>query len=293
MTPKTIKPSTLWCILWLPVLFFLTQGFAWSAAETQSAPQQAINNTVTASIPSKPAASCPLSLETGPKGDIRDIRGPIHIPDPRLWFIYALGAALLLFLLWASWKWFRKRQSLPFQTPFEMALDELDKAKTLMNPEMAEKFSVVVSRIIRTYIEKQFGMKATRKTTHEFISQVAAEPDDELNRHSEPLREFLGHCDLAKFARHTFSKEQMREMLRSARHFVMETKPQTEEKETQKGSSSTREKDTSAETFKETRRGGKRFFKGRFKNGLPRFPKKETGIPELNGIHHAATAGGR
>ena len=55
-------------------------------------------------------ASCPLDLTTGPKGDIRDIRGPIHIPDPRLWLFYALGGILLALLAWAAWKWFGKRQ---------------------------------------------------------------------------------------------------------------------------------------------------------------------------------------
>lgn len=322
MTPKTIKPSAYCSILCLLVLFLFTERLARSAETTQSTPQQSINNTVTAPIPTKPdilktgpalkpvgnaisppatasnpngtpAASCPLSLETEPKGDIRDIRGPIHIPDPRLWLIYAVGAALLLLLTWAIWKWFRNRQSLRSKTPFEIALEELEKAKALMTPEMGERFSVMVSRTIRTYIEKQFGMKATRKTTQEFISQVAAEPTGELNRYSESLRKFLDHCDLAKFARYSFSKEQMGEMHKSARRFVLETTPQPEEKESKKETSAARREDASTESSKETHRCKNRFFKGRLRDGFPLFSKKATQTNGFNSTQHVVTAGGR
>jgi len=249
MTPNTFKQSAIWAVFILATMLFLPEGMAWSAVGTQSAPQQALSNTVTSPIPSKPGAtikvpdtnpagqiispqtanangapsSCPLSLVTGPRGDILDIRGPIHIPDPRLWLFYALAGILLLLLAYVVWKWFRKRKIFQSKEAFEIAFEELKKAKALMKPEMAERFSVMVSKTIRNYVEKRFGMKVTRKTTHEFITQVAAKPTSELNRHSEPLREFLGHCDLAKFARQTFSEEQMGKMYRSAWRFVEET----------------------------------------------------------------------
>jgi len=248
MTPKPRKKSVLMAISLL--LFFLSGGLAWSATPTPLGPQQPLNNAFTGPVPAKPAApitgppagipgqgvvsgnpatpnctsgACPLDLSTGPKGDIRDIRGPIHIPDPRLWLFYTLGAMLLALLAWAAWKWFRKRRPFRSKAAFEIAFEELEKAKNLMTPEMAEKFSVMVSNTIRTYIEKRFSLRATRKTTHEFITQVAAEPSSELNQHSVTLRSFLVHCDLAKFARQTFSREQMEKMHRSAWRFVEET----------------------------------------------------------------------
>ena len=220
MTSTTIKKLAVWVAPTLVGLFLLAEGMAWSATPggVNPAPQQATGNVLSAS-----AQSCPLSLSTGPKGDIRDIRGPIHIPDPRLWLFYLLAGILLLFLAWAGWKWFSKRQSVRTRQAFEIAFEELEKAKALMTPEMAEKFSVAVSKTIRTYIEKRFRMSATRKTTHEFMARVAAEPAGELTPHSEPLREFLVHCDLAKFARQTFSREQMKKMHRSAWQFVEKT----------------------------------------------------------------------
>lgn len=224
MTSNTFKQSAIWAIPLLLALFFLADGLAWSAASSNSVTQQPLSNVISAPIPSK--SSSPLSLSTGPKGDIRDIRGPIHIPDPRLWLFYVLGGILLLLLAWMIWKWLNKRQSHRSKEAFEIAFEELEKAKTLMSPEMAERFSVMVSRTIRTYIEKRFRMRATRKTTREFMAQMATEPVSELNLQSKPLREFLCHCDLAKFARQTFSHEQMKKMHLSAWQFVDKTRPQ-------------------------------------------------------------------
>jgi hypothetical protein len=320
MSPKNMKPSAIGTLLCLLMLLFLIETTAFGGTETQSSPQKTFSNTVTAPIPSKPGVSitgpsispsgktispktaalnpngppstCPIDLSTGPKGDIRDIRGPIHIPDPRRWVFYALGGLLLLFLAWAIWKWLRKQKSLRSKTAYEIALAELEKAKALMNPELAEGFSVMVSKTIRTYIEKSFGMKVTRKTTPEFITQVAKEPLSELNRYREPLRDFLDHCDLAKFARHTFSQDQMEQMNKSACRFVEETKPQPEAKETDKATSTVHES-TSAETPKESIHGKSGFFKGRLRDGFTLFPKKISGPNGFNSTHQAVTAGGR
>jgi len=193
MRSNTFKLPAVWAIPLLLAFFSLAEGLAWGA---------------------------------GPKGDIRDIRGPIHIPDPRLWIFYVLGGVLLLLLAWMVWKWFNKRKLHRSKEAFEIAFEELEKAKALMTPGMAERFSVMVSKTIRTYIENRFRMRATRKTTREFMAQMATEPDSELNLQSKPLREFLGHCDLAKFARQTFSHEQMKKMHQSAWQFVDKTRPQ-------------------------------------------------------------------
>jgi len=321
MNSKTMKTSAVLTVLCLLMLFFLIEKMAWSASAIQPASQQALSNSVTTPMPSKPGASitgkskrlsgqdassktatlnpngtpasCPLDLSTGPKGDIRDIRGPIHIPDPRLWVFYALGGILLLFLAWALWKWLRKQKSLRSKTTFEIALEELEKAKALMNPEMAERFSVMVSKTIRKYIENRFDIKVTRKTTHEFITQVAAEPSSELNRHSEPLREFLDHCDLAKFARHTFSQKEMAKMHQSAWRFVEETRPQPKENEAAKSASPIKGNTKAAQTIKDNISGKKRFFRGHLKGGFQWNIRKKAGDSGFNSTHPVVTAGGR
>ncbi|MCP4578846.1 MAG: hypothetical protein GY846_21415 [Deltaproteobacteria bacterium] len=323
MTPNTFKQSAIWAVFILATMLFLAEGMAWSAVGTQSAPQQALSNTVTSPIPSKPGpgasikvpdtnpvgqvispqtatqnpngtpSSCPLSLSTGPKGDIRDIRGPIHIPDPRLWLFYALAGILLLLLAYAVWKWFNKRKSLSSKEAFEIAFEELEKAKVLLTPEMAERFSVMVSRTIRTYIEKRFNMRATRKTTHEFITQVAAETSSELNHHSETLHEFLRHCDLAKFARQTFSEKQMEKMHQSAWRFVEETRPQPKENEMEKDPSHADADTMDTQTIRNNISGKKRLFKRGLKDGFPWTIGKDTGEQGFNSSHQVVTAGGR
>ncbi len=308
MTQKTHKN---WAVRTIPLLllFFLwCSGLAWSGASTQSTPGQVPK--VTAPIPSNPGipitgppasvatspktsvsslngAACPVDLSTAPKGDIRDIRGPIHIPDPRLWLFYVLGGILLALLAWGAWKRFGRRRSLSAKAAFEIAFEELEEAKTLMMPEMAEAFSVMVSGTIRTYIENRFKMRATRKTTHEFITRVAAETASELGPHSEELQDFLVHCDLAKFARQTFSREQMKRMHQSAWRFVEATRPQPV-KEAKKNASTV---NATAESGKSRVKGKGRFFKDRFK-GVG-FPKKRSGSQDFQNTHQVATAGGR
>ena len=321
MTSYTFKQSAVWIIPFLLAFFFLADGLAWSAVSSNSVTQQSLSNVISAPIPSRTSppitgaptrlpeqsgssntttstpngtpSSCPLSISTGPKGDIRDIRGPIHIPDPRLWLFYTLGGILLLLLAWAAWKWFSKRQLHRSKEAFEIAFEELEKAKALIAPEMAERFSVMVSKTIRTYIEKRFKMRVTRKTTHEFITQVAAEPSSELNQHSEPLCKFLVHCDLAKFARQTFSREQMQKMHQSAWRFVEQTRPTPAEKEVKKVASPVNTDAMAAEPMENNLRGKKRFFKGRLRGGFPWVPKKETGNPDFNNTHQVVAAGGR
>lgn len=318
MMPKPFTRSAGWALLLLLALF-LAEGSAWSAPSTSLNPQKSPNNSVTAPIPSKPGAPItgplinvpgkinlnnkanatpggtpsvrPLTLSTGPKGDIRDIRGPIHIPDPTLRLFYALGGILLLLLAWAAWKWFSKRKAFSAKTAFEIAFEELEKAKGLMTPEKAERFSVMVSDTVRTYIEKRFSMRATRKTTHEFMTLVAAEPSGELNQHEKPLQEFLAHCDLAKFARQTFNVEQMRKMHRSAWRFVEETIPKPEEKKAAKGASTVKDKAMATENGKNGIKGKSRFFKDRLKG--VQFHKKDTGNQGLRNTRQVAAAGGR
>jgi len=152
----------------------------------------------------------------------------------------------------------------------------------------------MVSKTIRTYIENRFGIRVTQKTTLEFITQVAAEPSSELNPHSEPLREFLGHCDLAKFARHTFSQKEMEKMRQSAWRFVEETRPQPKKNEPAKSASPVKGDTQAAQTIKDNIRGKKRLFKNPVKDSLPWTTiRKDTGEPGFNATHQVVTAGGR
>ncbi len=178
--------------------------------------------------------------------DIRDIRGPLHLPDPVAWLMYA-GAGLLLLLAAAGfWKWLRRRKTEREKPAFELALEQLEHAKAFMKPETADKFSVMVSDAVRGYIEKRFEMKVTRSTTEEFMKRIAVDSPREIRPYEDLLNGFLRYCDLAKFARYALTQKQMEEMIQSAVHFVDATKPRPEDQEkgrnTKKGEADVQEK---------------------------------------------------
>jgi hypothetical protein len=155
--------------------------------------------------------------------DIRDIRGPKHIPSPWLWpDCLATGLAFVA-LGYAAWRWHRHRTLATEKSPYENALDRLEETRALMQPEHAREFSIAVSEIVRNYIEVRFHVWAARRTTEEFLYDLLESPDGLLGSHRALLADFLHHCDLAKFARWILSVEEMENMLQSARTFVVET----------------------------------------------------------------------
>jgi len=197
----------------------LVAGLTTLAATTLHA-QTAPATTPTA--PPSLTAGAPAAAPTATAGDIRDIRGPKVVPSPELWVIEAVGAAALAALAYATWRWYRRVKMAP-KTASEIALEKLQKALRLMQPDTAREFSIEVSEIVRKYIEARFSVLASHQTTEEFLHGLVEPSDALLARHQELLGDFLGHCDLAKFARWVLSVEEMKSMHDSARTFVLET----------------------------------------------------------------------
>jgi hypothetical protein len=173
---------------------------------------------LTNATPAKPAPAAPNAATA----DIRDIRGPKHIPSPWLWPAWLAGALALGALGYAVWRWKRRHDLATAKLPYEIALDRLEEARALMQPENAREFSFTVSEIIRDYIGDRFHVWAARQTTEEFLYDLLESSDALLAGHGELLADFLHHCDLAKFALWILSIEEMETMLQSARTFVIE-----------------------------------------------------------------------
>jgi hypothetical protein len=163
-----------------------------------------------------------MSLSAAPLSeDIRDIRGPKYLmPD---WVLPALiaGAVLLGLGLYGLWRWRRRRRT-PILLPHEIALRALDEARVLMQPASAREFCIVVSDIIRRYIEQRFEVTATRRTTEEFLHDLLGSAKA-LARHQALLREFLYQCDFVKFAALSLTQGNMETLRQSARAFVLQT----------------------------------------------------------------------
>jgi hypothetical protein len=110
-----------------------------------------------------------------------------------------------------------------------VALEQLEAARRLMQPEQARAFSIAVSEIVRDYIEIGFEVRAAHRTTEEFLHDLVTQSDSPLVAHQPVLADFLRHCDLAKFARWVLSVPQMEAMLQSAAAFIVATgKPVSE-----------------------------------------------------------------
>jgi len=156
-----------------------------------------------------------------PEEDIFDIRPPIHIAGEVFWVGWAAGVLAAAGLGYCGWRLLRGK--LRMKLPYEVALEKLLAARQFISPEQAHTFSDLVSDVVRSFIEQTFPVRAAHRTTEEFLYDLVANADSPLAGHRDTLREFLDHCDLAKFAMWRLSVPQMEAMLQSARDFILAT----------------------------------------------------------------------
>lgn len=78
-------------------------------------------------------------------------------------------------------------------TPYERALTELGKLMKRSLPAKGKykDYYVELTRIVRRYVERKYGFKATKMTTEEFLNNVDG---------SDALGEFFESADMIKFA---------------------------------------------------------------------------------------------
>jgi hypothetical protein len=135
-----------------------------------------------------------------------------------------VGAAALAVLLGSGIYWlFRRMRRVRMKTPAEIALQRLERARTLASQGRATELSDELSDAVREYIQARFELRAPHRTTEEFLHELLSARQNPIAAHREALAEFLGACDLAKFARFTIDVEHMNGMLDAAESFVRTT----------------------------------------------------------------------
>jgi len=184
-----------------------------SAALVLPAPTDATNTPVTEEI-----------------ADIRDIKGAVDISTGNEALFWLFGA-LALFVIIAIVVWFVRRQLAkrsvelaPPQPPppHVVAWRQLQDALGLIHD--AERFCTEVSLVVRVYLEGRFSLQAPDRTTEEFLFELQSS-NRLVDDHKELLREFLGECDMVKFARAEPPETELRRLHESASRLVGETQP--------------------------------------------------------------------
>ena len=172
------------------------------------------------------ALACDLSAQAPEEPE--DIRGPkplIEIPQPEkpdyaLWGGLG-GVALALLVAGMIWKNRSRKQLL--KNPRELALMSLAELEATRDRLPAEAFAGSAAQTIRQYIADRFGLAAPRRTTEEFLRELAADDSSTISREGDHLRSFLKSCDLAKFAGSDLNAVQRVNLLDAAREFVRAT----------------------------------------------------------------------
>ena len=159
--------------------------------------------------------------------DIRDIKPPVEIPSGWEWLWWTLGGLAVAAIVFALWKWWRKRRS---QIPLEPPVPAHARAKQMLEKALAliaqpKPFCILVSDTIRVYLEERFNFRAPERTTEEFLHELQG--TDLLSaEQKEKLGEFLECCDLVKFAKYEPREPELRSLHSSAIRLVDETEPQ-------------------------------------------------------------------
>jgi len=169
------------------------------------------------------------SVLTSDATDIRDIKPPEPIPvDWRPWYAAAAAMALVV----GAGMLVRRLRRRPTRAGGEPpprpahdvaaeALAELKRRNLVREGRFKEYYSTL-SDIVRTYLERQFGLRAPEMTTEEFLLTTAR--DARLDGvHRRLLGEFLVESDLVKFARHHPTIADSERAWDAAARFVAET----------------------------------------------------------------------
>lgn len=165
----------------------------------------------------------------GPKSGVvatplRDVKQLEEIPSGWAW-AGRVGLALALALLgWWAWKKWRQkaaeRSLVPAIPPAVTARERLREALSLI--DQPQPFCFAITETLRTYLEAQFGLRATEQTTEEFLESL--HQSLALDRkHKSVLEDFLTRCDLVKFAKVEPARVELEDLHQSALRLVDET----------------------------------------------------------------------
>jgi len=152
--------------------------------------------------------------------EFHDITPPVDYSLIPPWLVFVIAFVALSVLGLVVW-WFarRRKPALPPKLPREIVLEELEHIRCEIETMNPYQFSIRVSDILRRYVTQQYGLPATRQTSIEFLTALAKASPFSVDERSL-LEDFLGRCDLIKFARYEATSVDSQLLLDEAIRFV-------------------------------------------------------------------------
>jgi hypothetical protein len=158
-------------------------------------------------------ASAPPTPKPIPVTGVEDVPDPIQPPTQSLspwWFVVA-GGVFVAAVLVAAYRRARRPKRVP---PHDWALGELAKLEGKAGAKVVERLAAVVRR----FIERRFGVPATKLTTSELLT--AASEQGWPVEQADALRVVLDECDRVKFAGDAPDDDGCRRLVRLAVEWV-------------------------------------------------------------------------
>jgi len=163
--------------------------------------------------------------------DIKNLKPPFKIKEKNRWYLYLLLAIVAGGILtWVYLHWRIKGTGFP-QTRLEkekpawlvaLALLEELKSSNYLKQREIKKYYIVLSQIIRDYLESRFNIPAVDRTTSEIRWEMKKNKIEQ--QIVQRVIDLLSECDLVKFAKFIPSIQQTEEDWRESHDLVQDTK---------------------------------------------------------------------
>ena len=180
------------------------------------------------------AAAALSAPEASPPGELRDIAGPVEMPEDPVW-PYCAACTVLAAGAVSAWLWLLRRRraaDLAAETaaalrpgpPHEVALEAMRVLGTAA-PKTREEhhaFYVRLVEILRAYIAGRFGVNEPDATAQELLATLFRTGEIAPER-QKALRALVAEADLVKFAASVPAPDAPMRVLEVCRAFVRET----------------------------------------------------------------------